>query len=261
VVEREARVGARMALATTFARLTGYGRSVLLVAALGNGLHADVFSIANTVPNMLVVLLGAGIFNAVLVPQLVRAHLSGVGPGFVNQVITLFGAILLTATVVITLAAPLVLQMFVSPALTRPDLADQYRSAIALAFFCLPQIFFYGVFALLGQILNSRGVFGPMMWAPILNNMVAIGVLVAYLDVYGSGAARCSGYTRGQELLLDSERPQGSSYSASPSSRTSPGPGTTTGRRPDSCRRGSGPRSGWAPGPSRSWRRTKSSTP
>ncbi|RNL75504.1 murein biosynthesis integral membrane protein MurJ [Nocardioides marmorisolisilvae] len=201
-VEREARAGVRMALATTAARLTGYGRSILLVAALGNGLHADVFAIANTIPNLLVVLLGAGVVNAVLVPQLVRAHRSGDGPEYVNQVITLFGAVLLAATVAVTLAAPLVLRAFVTTALTRPELADQYRSAVALAFCCLPQIFFYGVFALLGQILNSRGVFGPMMWAPVLNNLVAIGVLATYLGTFGTSTTRCGGYSDGQVLLL-----------------------------------------------------------
>lgn len=143
-VEREARASATTAVATTVARLTGYGRSVLLVAALGNGLHADVFAIANTIPNMLVVLLGAGVFDAVLVPRLVRAHRSGDGAAYVNQVITLFGAVLVVATAMLTFAAPLVLRVFVSSALTRPELADQYQSAVALAFYCLPQIFFCG---------------------------------------------------------------------------------------------------------------------
>lgn len=191
-----------MAWATTIARLTGYFRAVLLVAALGNGLHADLFSVANTIPNMLVVLLGAGVFNAVLVPQLVRAHREGDGSAYVNQVITLFGALLMVATVALTAAAPLVLRVFLSPSLTEPALADQYRSAVALAYCCLPQIFFYGVFALVGQILNSRGVFGPMMWAPVLNNIVAIAVLGTYLGTFGSDAARCGAYSGTQVLLL-----------------------------------------------------------
>ena len=46
---------------------------LLLAAALGKQLHADVFTIANTIPNMLYILLAGGVFNAVLVPQLVRA--------------------------------------------------------------------------------------------------------------------------------------------------------------------------------------------
>ena len=39
---------------------------------------------------------------------------------------------------------------------------------------CMPQVFFYGAFVLMGQVLNARGRFGPMMWAPIVNNVVAV---------------------------------------------------------------------------------------
>lgn len=189
-----------MAVGTSVARLTGYVRSILLVAALGNALHADIFAIANTIPNMLVVLLGAGIFNAVLVPQIVRAHRRGDGDAYVNQVITLFGALLLIATVLLTCAAPWISGLFLSPGPGAQSFVAQQHSSIA--YYCLPQIFFYGMFAMIGQILNARGVFGPMTWAPVLNNVVAIAVLVGYLTRYGSGADRCAGYSTGQELLL-----------------------------------------------------------
>ena len=62
-----------MAAGTVVSRLSGFVRSALLAAALGTQLHADVFTIANTMPNMLYILLAGGVFNAVLVPQLVRA--------------------------------------------------------------------------------------------------------------------------------------------------------------------------------------------
>jgi putative peptidoglycan lipid II flippase len=62
-----------MAAGTVVSRFSGYLRAVLLALALGNVLHADIFNVANTVPNMLYILLAGGIFNAVLVPQLVRS--------------------------------------------------------------------------------------------------------------------------------------------------------------------------------------------
>ena len=64
---------ALMAAGTVVSRLSGFVRNALLAAALGQALHADVFTIANTIPNMLYILLAGGVFNAVLVPQLVRA--------------------------------------------------------------------------------------------------------------------------------------------------------------------------------------------
>lgn len=200
--ERLGRVSLQMALGTTVARLTGYFRSILLVAALGSALHADLFSIANTVPSMLVVLLGAGIFNAVLVPQIVRADREGRGTEYLNQVITLFALVLLVATIAITAAAPIVLRLFLSGDLNQPNLTAQHDSAIAFAYFCLPQVFFYGIYALIGQILNARGVFGPMMWSPVLNNVVSIAVLAVYLTSYGPNANGCNGYDAAQERLL-----------------------------------------------------------
>jgi len=60
------------------------------------------------------------------------------------------------------------------------------------------------MFVLVGQILNARGRFGPMMWAPIANNVISVGVLVIYLVVFGpaKGAELLGAFTPGQELLL-----------------------------------------------------------
>ena len=63
-----------MAAGTTVSRLSGFVRAALLSYALGRSVHADVFNVANSLPNMLYILLAGGIFNAVLVPQLVRSH-------------------------------------------------------------------------------------------------------------------------------------------------------------------------------------------
>ena len=54
-----------------------------------------MFTIANTVPNMLYILLAGGVFNAVLVPQLVRAmkHDPDGGEAYTNRIITLAGAV------------------------------------------------------------------------------------------------------------------------------------------------------------------------
>ena len=60
------------------------------------------------------------------------------------------------------------------------------------------------MFVLVGQVLNARGRFGPMMWAPIANNVIAVGVLVVYLVVFGpaTDAERTARFTTGQEALL-----------------------------------------------------------
>jgi putative peptidoglycan lipid II flippase len=194
-----------MAAGTVLSRGSGFVRGALLAAALGTYLHADLFNIANTIPNMLYILLAGGVFNAVLVPQIVRAMKNDPdgGEAYTNRIITLGALFLGLVTVVMVAAAPLIMQIFLSERFNEPDLAEQRQSAIDFARYTLPQVFFYGMFVLLGQVLNARGRFGPMMWAPIANNVIAIGVLVTYLFVFGpAGKQDTSAYTTEQELLL-----------------------------------------------------------
>src|SRR6476660_7307437 len=191
-----------MAAGTIFSRLRGFVRGILLAAALGVGLHADVFNIANTVPNMLYILLAGGVVNAVLVPPLVRAMKDDPdgGEAYTNRIITLAGLFLAVVTVLLVIAAPLLMRLFLDPKFFTPELAAQRDSVIAFARYCLPQVFFYGMFVLVGQVLNSRGRFGPMMWAPIANNVVSMVVLVVYIGVFGTHST--GAFSTGEELLL-----------------------------------------------------------
>lgn len=195
-----------MAAGTVFSRLSGFLRSTLLAAALGTQLHADVFTIANTIPNMLYILLAGGVFNAVLVPQLVRAMENDEdgGQAYTDRIITLAGLFLAGVTAVLVIGAPVVMAIYLDDAFFTDALSAQRESAIDFARLCLPQVFFYGMFVLLGQVLNARGRFGPMMWAPIANNVVSVAVLGLYLVVFGAaeGDEVCGGFTSGQELLL-----------------------------------------------------------
>jgi putative peptidoglycan lipid II flippase len=193
-----------MAAGTMFSRLSGLIRGALLAAALGNALHADVFNIANTIPNMLYILLAGGVFNAVLVPQLVRSMRNDDdgGEAYTNRIVTLAAVFLLVVSVLLVVAAPLVMRIFVNSSWGGADMVEQRDALVTFARFCLPQVFFYGMFVLVGQILNARGSFGPMMWAPIANNVISVGVLVVYLFAFGPAKDACGGFTSSQELLL-----------------------------------------------------------
>ena len=195
-----------MAAGTAVSRLSGFVRSTLLAAALGTQLHADVFTIANTVPNMVYILLAGGVFNAVLVPQLVRAMKQDAdgGEAYTNRVITLAGLFLGGVTAVLVIGAPLLMRLFLDDSFSTPALAAQRESVVDFARLCLPQVFFYGMFVLLGQVLNARGRFGPMMWAPIANNVISVAVLTAYLVGFGpaDAAELCGGYRPSQEWVL-----------------------------------------------------------
>lgn len=195
-----------MAAGTVVSRMSGFVRGALLATAIGLGLHADLFNIANTLPNMIYILVAGGVFNAVLVPQLVRAMRNDPdgGDAYANRIITLAALFLAGVTVVLVIAAPLVMRVFLSDTYYEPAYAAQLESVIAFARYCLPQVFFYGMFVLVGQVLNARGSFGPMMWAPIANNVIVVLVLLGYLAVFGpaGGAELRGGYTPAQEALL-----------------------------------------------------------
>ncbi len=111
-----------MAAGTVLSRVTGFVRGALLAAALGAYLHADLFNIANTIPNMLYILLAGGVFNAVLVPQLVRAMKNDPdgGEAYTNRIVTLAVLFLGLVTVAMVVAAPLLMRVFLSGGVLRP---------------------------------------------------------------------------------------------------------------------------------------------
>ena len=198
-----ARSSAWMALGTVVSRLTGFVRIYLLAFTIGTQLNADLFNNANTIPNALYILVAGGIFNVVLVPQMVRAMRrdDDGGEAFTARIITLGLLVLAVATVLLFLLVPAIVHLVFDAQLFQPENQRQEYSARTLMWLCIPQVFFYGAFVLMGQVLNARGVFGPMMWAPIANNLVAIAMLGIYLSVHGSSDG-VNGFSTDQALLL-----------------------------------------------------------
>lgn len=170
-----------MASGTMVSRVLGFVRSALLVAVLGvTAGAADSFTIANTLPNMVYNLLAAGIIDAILIPQIVRALKGRSGSAYVNKLLTAAGSLLFGLTVVSMLAIPVIIAIL-APTLT----PEMHTLTVTFAIICVPQIFFYGVYNLLGEVLNARGIFGPYMWAPVINNVVGIASLGLFLFLWG----------------------------------------------------------------------------
>ncbi|MEU9370346.1 murein biosynthesis integral membrane protein MurJ [Streptomyces avermitilis] len=177
-----ARSSLLMALGTVVSRVTGLVRQVLQAAALGTGLLASTYNTANTVPTSLYTLLIGGALNAVLVPQLVRARATQPdgGRAYEQRLVTLVLCVLGVGTALAVWAAPDIVALYMRDT---PDSHEAFKLTVVFARFLLPQIFFYGVFSILGQVLNAREKFGAMMWTPVLNNAVLIGMFGAYLSL------------------------------------------------------------------------------
>ncbi|MGJ9413989.1 murein biosynthesis integral membrane protein MurJ [Aeromicrobium sp. CF4.19] len=198
-----ARASAWMALGTIASRLTGFVRLLLLAATIGTALNADLFNIANTIPNAMYILVAGGLFNVVLVPQLVRAMKRDAdgGDAYAHRILTLGLLALLASTVLLVLLIPLISRVVFADRLFSSGFESQLSSGMFLMALCMPQVFFYGAFVLIGQVLNARRHFGPMMWAPVANNAVSCALLAVYLVVFGASNGT-DGFTTTQALLL-----------------------------------------------------------
>ena len=170
-----------MAIGTILSRITGFVRALLAVAVLGTALLADTFNVANTMPNILYNLLVGGALTAIFVPQLVRSFEDqDGGHGFASRLVTTISLILLVLVAVGVIFAPALVRLY-APEFSTPGFETEQEIAVAFTRYCLPQIFFLGLFTMLGQVANARGSFAPLMWAPIANNLVVIVVFAAVL--------------------------------------------------------------------------------
>jgi putative peptidoglycan lipid II flippase len=171
-----------MAVASLVSRITGFLRQVALFTVLGDTILNDSYTVSNTLPNIVYELLLGGVLSSVMIPLLVRAQKEDAdgGEAYTRKLVTLATIALLLATTVGVLAAPLLTSIYLG---TEPTATADPGLATTLAYLLLPQIFFYGLGAILGSILNSKGAFGAFAWAPVLNNVVVLAMVAAYMAV------------------------------------------------------------------------------
>lgn len=176
------RASAIIGAGTLVSRITGLLRTIVLVGVIGSvGRVPDAFTVANQLPNNVFQLISVGVLTAVIVPQIVKstAHADG-GDAFISKLFTLGTVVLIVAAGIATVAAPWLVRITVN------NFTDaQMALATAFAYWCLPQILFYGLYSLLGEALNARGIYGPFTWAPVINNLVSIAgfLLLGYTFV------------------------------------------------------------------------------
>lgn len=188
-----------MAIATLVSRITGFAWKVLLAALIGTGAANDSFMVANNLPNSVFELLIGGVLTSVIVPVLVRAEKSDAdgGQAYIQRLLTLSTVLLGIGTLLSVLAAPWLVALFMQDAgKATPGLAT------ALAFLLLPQIFFYGISALLSAILQAKQLFSPPAWAPVVNNVIVLITLAVFLLLPGERSLYPPSMTNAHLLTL-----------------------------------------------------------
>jgi putative peptidoglycan lipid II flippase len=188
-----------MAVGTAASRLTGFLRTAVLGAVLGVEGLSLAYNVANTAPNIVYELLLGGVLTAVVVPLLVRAAKDDEdgGTAYAQRLLTLVVLALGAAAVLLVLAAPLVVDLYLSDSVP----AAERELAVVFARFFLPQVLFYGAGAVMGAVLNTRGRFGPPMWAPVLNNVVVIATGLLFLVLVSTDGSAAGLPTGGTVLL------------------------------------------------------------
>ncbi|MBW8485084.1 murein biosynthesis integral membrane protein MurJ [Actinomadura sp. PM05-2] len=187
-----------MALGTLASRLTGFLRTMILVAALGTQALGDTFNTANTIPNIIYDTLLGGVLTAAHVPLLVRARQRSreYGEQFEQRLFTLLLGVLAVLTLLAMAASPLLIDLYASG-----FTAAQRHLAIIFLLFFLPQIFFYGFSAVASASLNAQERFAAPMWAPVLNNVVVSAVGVVFIIVT-TGPVTPESITDGEITLI-----------------------------------------------------------
>jgi len=201
------RAGAIMASGTIVSRLLGFLGAILLARTLGTvGSGADAFALANQLPNNIYALIAGGVLTAVLVPQIVRASSNrDGGAAYINKIVTFGFVIFLSLAALATVLAPLLVMLYAQQGgdASRGFSADDIALATALAYWCLPQVLFYALYSLFGEVLNARRVFGPFTWAPVVNNLVFITGLLIFGALFSErDTSRALEWTPGMVTLL-----------------------------------------------------------
>lgn len=168
-----------MASGTAASRITGQIRTILLAAALGTtGLAANAYQAGSMIPQLIYTLVSGGIFNAVLVPQIVRTLEKKNAEERLNKLITFAILLLLALTVLMSIATPVLTMLYAGGS------AEMQTLTCSFTLWCMPQIFFYGIYTVLGQVLAAKEHFAMYAWSSVAANIISclgFGVLSSSL--------------------------------------------------------------------------------
>jgi putative peptidoglycan lipid II flippase len=173
-----ARSNVAVAAGTLTSRVTGLVRVAALALALGGGTLADVYNLANNTPNIVYELLVGGVLSATIVPIFVR-QIRDHNDRSISAIFTVTLTVLALFTVIAMAAAPLFARLF-SISASGNEHAAQLHVVTVFTLCFMPQIVFYGFTALATALLNAHRRFVAAAFAPALNNVVVIAMLLVF---------------------------------------------------------------------------------
>ena len=161
---------------TTISRILGYLRDILIAIFLGSGPMADAFFVAFRIPNTFRRLFSEGTFNAAFVPSYSSLlNKKKEAQNFANSIFNLLILGLLVLVLIIEILMPLFVYL-IAPGFEGDY--DKMELAITLTRITFPFLIFISLASFFSAILNSHNKFAIASAAPIILNILLIGVLL-----------------------------------------------------------------------------------
>ncbi|MDA9604857.1 murein biosynthesis integral membrane protein MurJ, partial [Candidatus Pelagibacter sp.] len=163
-------------LFTIISRLLGYLRDILIAVFLGTGPMADAFFVAFRIPNTFRRLFSEGTFNAAFVPSYASELSQGKNRSdeFATNVLNLLIIILLFVVLIVEIFMPIFV-FLIAPGFDGDS--SKMEIAINLTRITFPFLLFISLASFFSAILNSHNRFAIASAAPIILNIMLIGVL------------------------------------------------------------------------------------
>jgi putative peptidoglycan lipid II flippase len=166
-----------VAVGTALSRVTGLVRVAIFAIVVGQAALADAYNSANNSPNAIYELLLGGVLSASLVPMFTKQ--AEEHDDEATSVVVSVALVALTAlTALAVIAAPWIFRLFSLDVASGVDPVEYRRVGTALTRIFLIQIFFYGISALAGALLQARRRYFAAAWSPVLSNIVVIASLL-----------------------------------------------------------------------------------
>ena len=161
---------------TIISRLLGYVRDILIAVFLGTGPLADAFFVAFRIPNTFRRLFSEGTFNAAFVPSYANEFSQGKknSEKFANSVLNLLILGLFFLVVIVEIFMPIFV-FLIAPGFDGDS--QKMGLVINLTRITFPFLFFISLASFFSAILNSHNKFAASSGAPIILNILLIGVL------------------------------------------------------------------------------------
>jgi putative peptidoglycan lipid II flippase len=178
------RSSAIVSVGVGLSRVTGLVRTAVLAAVIGTTALADGYNLANSTPNVIYDLMLGGVLAATLIPVIVE-RMEADDQRSIDAIATYVIAALVGVTVLGVALSPLIIRAYAIFKGDRAAADAQISIAVPLLIMFMPQVLLYGLDTLFTALLNAKRRFAAPAFAPVLNNIVVICMLLAFHQVAG----------------------------------------------------------------------------